>query len=163
MAKIYERKVRYELFKISKKWVAFSLSLSLYLYLAGGIRRRSAAARICRGNAIRGSLSPASCASESSCSADQDLTAEELEDMPPDDNPAPYKKAKAPKQENMEALEGLHTLANLAILGEGEVLPSSSSSSQATTKHPRHRPGCSCIVCIQPPVERAQNTSNMHM
>ncbi|KAL3740277.1 hypothetical protein ACJRO7_021540 [Eucalyptus globulus] len=71
--------------------------------------------------------------------------------MPPDDNPAPSKKAKAPKQENMEALEGLDTLANLAILGEGEVLPSSSSSSQATTKHPRHRPGCSCIVCIQPP------------
>ncbi|CAA0836202.1 B3 domain-containing transcription repressor VAL2 [Striga hermonthica] len=25
------------------------------------------------------------------------------------------------------------------------------SSSAATTKHPRHRPGCSCIVCIQPP------------
>lgn len=51
----------------------------------------------------------------------------------------------------MEALEGLDTLANVAILGEGETLPSSSSSSQATTKHPRHRPGCSCIVCIQPP------------
>ncbi|KAK3431659.1 hypothetical protein EUGRSUZ_E03462 [Eucalyptus grandis] len=84
----------------------------------------------------------------SSCSADQDLTAEELEDMPPDDNPAPYKKAKAPKQENME---GLDTLANPAILGEGEVLPSSFSSSQATTKHPRHQPGCSCIVCIQLP------------
>ncbi|KAF8029696.1 hypothetical protein BT93_E2199 [Corymbia citriodora subsp. variegata] len=87
----------------------------------------------------------------SSCSADQDLTAEELEDMLSNNNPAPSRKAKAPKQENMEALEGLDTLANLAILGEGEVLPSSSSSSQATTKHPRHRPGCSCIVCIQPP------------
>lgn len=57
---------------------------------------------------------------------------------------------KAAKQEpdNVEALEGLDTLANLAILGEGEALP---ASSQATTKHPRHRPGCSCIVCIQPP------------
>lgn len=50
--------------------------------------------------------------------------------------------------DNVEALEGLDTLANLAILGEGETLP---ASSQATTKHPRHRPGCSCIVCIQPP------------
>lgn len=50
--------------------------------------------------------------------------------------------------DNAEALEGLDTLANLAILGEGEALP---ASSQATTKHPRHRPGCSCIVCIQPP------------
>lgn len=57
---------------------------------------------------------------------------------------------KAAKQEteNVDALEGLDTLANLAILGEGESLP---TSSQATTKHPRHRPGCSCIVCIQPP------------
>ncbi|XP_048132410.1 B3 domain-containing protein Os07g0563300-like [Rhodamnia argentea] len=87
----------------------------------------------------------------SSCSAAPDLTAEELEDMLSNNNPAPSKKAKAPKQESMEALEGLDTLANLAILGEGETLPSSSSASQATTKHPRHRPGCSCIVCIQPP------------
>lgn len=57
---------------------------------------------------------------------------------------------KAAKQDpdNIEALEGLDTLANLAILGEGESLP---ASTQATTKHPRHRPGCSCIVCIQPP------------
>ena len=60
------------------------------------------------------------------------------------------KKTKATKQDpdNAEALEGLDTLANLAILGEGEALP---TSAQATTKHPRHRPGCSCIVCIQPP------------
>ncbi|GKV30934.1 hypothetical protein SLEP1_g39697 [Rubroshorea leprosula] len=57
---------------------------------------------------------------------------------------------KAAKQEpeSVDALEGLDTLANLAILEEGEALP---ASSQATTKHPRHRPGCSCIVCIQPP------------
>lgn len=57
---------------------------------------------------------------------------------------------KAAKQDpdNVETLEGLDTLANLAILGEGEALP---ASAQATTKHPRHRPGCSCIVCIQPP------------
>lgn len=63
---------------------------------------------------------------------------------------ASSKKLKAAKQEPdcVEALEGLDTLANLAILGEGEGL---TASSQATTKHPRHRPGCSCIVCIQPP------------
>lgn len=66
---------------------------------------------------------------------------------------AASEKMKAPKEEtapNVEALEGLDTLANLAILeeeGEG----TQTSSSQATTKHPRHRPGCSCIVCIQPP------------
>ncbi|XP_020595222.1 B3 domain-containing protein Os07g0563300-like [Phalaenopsis equestris] len=50
--------------------------------------------------------------------------------------------------ENVDVIDGLDTLANLAILGEGEPLP---SSSQPTTKHPRHRPGCTCIVCIQPP------------
>lgn len=63
---------------------------------------------------------------------------------------AASKKMKAAKQEadNVEAMEGLDTLANLAILGENEAL---TTSSQATTKHPRHRPGCSCIVCIQPP------------
>lgn len=38
----------------------------------------------------------------------------------------------------------LDALASLAI---GENLP----ASQPTTKHPRHKPGCSCIVCIQPP------------
>lgn len=58
---------------------------------------------------------------------------------------------KAAKQDpdNIEVLEGLDTLANLAILGEGESLPASAQAT--TTKHPRHRPGCSCIVCIQPP------------
>ncbi|KAL4335111.1 hypothetical protein GQ457_07G028780 [Hibiscus cannabinus] len=86
----------------------------------------------------------------SSCSATQELTDEQLENLLPQCNPAAYKKMKATKTEpeNGDALEGLDTLANLAILGEGESLP---ASSKATTKHPRHRPGCSCIVCIQPP------------
>ncbi|KAJ1434793.1 Zinc finger, CW-type [Sesbania bispinosa] len=86
----------------------------------------------------------------SSCSAAQELTAEQLENLLPPCNSAVSKKMKAAKQDpdNAEALEGLDTLANLAILGEGEALP---TSAQATTKHPRHRPGCSCIVCIQPP------------
>ncbi|KAK7302699.1 hypothetical protein RJT34_13595 [Clitoria ternatea] len=86
----------------------------------------------------------------SSCSAAQELTAEQLENLLPSCNSAGSKKMKAAKQDpdNAEALEGLDTLANLAILGEGEALP---ASAQATTKHPRHRPGCSCIVCIQPP------------
>ncbi|XP_057428834.1 B3 domain-containing protein Os07g0563300-like isoform X2 [Lotus japonicus] len=85
----------------------------------------------------------------SSCSAPQELTAEQLENLLPSCNSV-SKKMKATKldPDNAEALEGLDTLANLAILGEGEALP---SSGQATTKHPRHRPGCSCIVCIQPP------------
>ncbi|KAL2341951.1 hypothetical protein Fmac_009891 [Flemingia macrophylla] len=86
----------------------------------------------------------------SSCSAAQELTAEQLENLLPACNSAVSKKMKGTKQDpdNAEAMEGLDTLANLAILGEGEALP---ASAQATTKHPRHRPGCSCIVCIQPP------------
>ncbi|CAL1397844.1 unnamed protein product [Linum trigynum] len=47
--------------------------------------------------------------------------------------------------------EGLDTLANLAILGGEGGGGEASSSQAATTKHPRHRPGCTCIVCIQPP------------
>ncbi|GLT49451.1 hypothetical protein SLA2020_230040 [Shorea laevis] len=86
----------------------------------------------------------------SSCSAAEELTAEQLEDLLPHSSSAASKKMKTAKQEpeSVDALEGLDTLANLAILEEGEALP---ASSQATTKHPRHRPGCSCIVCIQPP------------
>ncbi|XP_022720515.1 B3 domain-containing protein Os07g0563300-like isoform X2 [Durio zibethinus] len=87
---------------------------------------------------------------KSFCSASQELTTEQLENLLPHCNPAAFNKMKAPKQgpENVDALAGLDALANLAILGEGKALP---ASSQATTKHPRHRPGCSCIVCIQPP------------
>ena len=29
--------------------------------------------------------------------------------------------------------------------------PAAATTVATTTKHPRHRPGCSCIVCIQPP------------
>ncbi|CAK9867160.1 unnamed protein product [Sphagnum jensenii] len=43
------------------------------------------------------------------------------------------------------AAAGLDTLAQAAAATTGPVSP------MRTTKHPRHRPGCSCIVCIQPP------------
>ncbi|GAB4833144.1 hypothetical protein Ancab_031389 [Ancistrocladus abbreviatus] len=45
---------------------------------------------------------------------------------------------------------GLDALANAATLGDHASDPSAASVA-TTTKHPRHRPGCSCIVCIQPP------------
>ncbi|KAH7436185.1 hypothetical protein KP509_05G007100 [Ceratopteris richardii] len=45
---------------------------------------------------------------------------------------------------------GLETLASIAT-AEGNNNDSMTSSATITTKHPRHRPGCSCIVCIQPP------------
>ncbi|XP_031485333.1 B3 domain-containing protein Os07g0679700-like isoform X2 [Nymphaea colorata] len=45
-------------------------------------------------------------------------------------------------------MSALDALATAAVLGEnGDTTPSTAT----TTKHPRHRPGCSCIVCIQPP------------
>ncbi|KAG5233575.1 B3 domain-containing transcription repressor VAL [Salix suchowensis] len=42
---------------------------------------------------------------------------------------------------------GLDALATVAVSGDNL----DDSSVGATTKHPRHRPGCTCIVCIQPP------------
>ncbi|KAL3752509.1 hypothetical protein ACJRO7_013206 [Eucalyptus globulus] len=45
---------------------------------------------------------------------------------------------------------GLDALASAAVLGESMDDPGEPSSG-VTTKHPRHRPGCTCIVCIQPP------------
>ncbi|XP_051130531.1 B3 domain-containing transcription repressor VAL2 isoform X2 [Andrographis paniculata] len=43
----------------------------------------------------------------------------------------------------------LETLGNAAA--DMNEPGASSVAAAATTKHPRHRPGCSCIVCIQPP------------
>ncbi|OWM66634.1 B3 domain-containing transcription repressor VAL1 isoform X1 [Punica granatum] len=48
---------------------------------------------------------------------------------------------------------GLDALASAAELGESMVVPlgPGEASMGPTTKHPRHRAGCTCIVCIQPP------------
>ncbi|KAM7521981.1 hypothetical protein LguiA_011883 [Lonicera macranthoides] len=58
--------------------------------------------------------------------------------------------------ENTAAQEGepsgLDALVSAAALGDkarGSGQPLVGAA--ATTRHPRHRPGCSCIVCIQPP------------
>ncbi|MCO5554145.1 hypothetical protein L7F22_007671 [Adiantum nelumboides] len=45
---------------------------------------------------------------------------------------------------------GLETLASVATTEEN-TSDSAVTSAAVTTKHPRHRLGCSCIVCIQPP------------
>lgn len=83
------------------------------------------------------------------CSADEELTLEELENLFPRSCWAASKRKKSAKldPDPLETLEGLDALAHLAIQEDGEA----ASSSQATTKHPRHRPGCTCIVCMQPP------------
>ncbi|KAL2495157.1 B3 domain-containing transcription repressor VAL1 [Forsythia ovata] len=84
------------------------------------------------------------------CSAAEKLSKEELEDMIPTISKVSFNKKKNAKQDSdlVATLEGLDTLANLAIQGEEDVLP---ASSQAGLRHPRHKLGCTCIVCIQPP------------
>ncbi|XP_057472045.1 B3 domain-containing protein Os07g0563300-like isoform X3 [Actinidia eriantha] len=89
----------------------------------------------------------------SSCAAAQELTTEQVEDLLPTGSRVDSEKMEVAKQDSEQveaALEGLDALANLAIEEESETIPASPSS-QATTRHPRHRPGCTCIVCIQPP------------
>ncbi|KAK6149854.1 hypothetical protein DH2020_017379 [Rehmannia glutinosa] len=84
------------------------------------------------------------------CSFAEELTKEQLEQMLPTTNKDPSKKEEITERDTdlFVALEGLDTVANLAIQGEREGLP---ASSENRTKHPRHKPGCTCIVCLQPP------------
>lgn len=89
--------------------------------------------------------------SRSSCSAPDELPPRELDNL--------LRLNKDFKRRKMASLgreiqdhesSGLDALATAAIHGENGDNPSSTSVA-TTTKHPRHRPGCSCIVCIQPP------------
>ncbi|KAL3530979.1 hypothetical protein ACH5RR_010301 [Cinchona calisaya] len=88
--------------------------------------------------------------SNSSCSAPDEINPRELEAL----NKATkdYKRRRISESKMVEECEpsGLDALATAAVLGDnmGDL---AESSVGATTKHPRHRPGCSCIVCIQPP------------
>ncbi|KAJ1422947.1 Zinc finger, CW-type [Sesbania bispinosa] len=91
--------------------------------------------------------------SRSSCCAPEELSSRELENLLKTNKD--FKKRRI--VENGKSIEehehepsGLDALASAAVLGENLVDPVESSAG-ATTKHPRHRPGCSCIVCIQPP------------
>ncbi|CAI0423801.1 unnamed protein product, partial [Linum tenue] len=89
--------------------------------------------------------------SRSSCSAPDELSPRELENLLT--NNKDFKKRRlSSSQGGAQEPEssGLDALANAAILGDigGE---QGTATVATTTKHPRHRPGCSCIVCIQPP------------
>ncbi|XP_038693628.1 B3 domain-containing transcription repressor VAL2-like isoform X2 [Tripterygium wilfordii] len=86
-----------------------------------------------------------------SCSAPEELTPSELENLLR--SHIDFKKRKMvpsyrPIQEHESS--GLDALANAAILGDNVGDPGTTAVA-TTTRHPRHRPGCSCIVCIQPP------------
>ncbi|CAI9097185.1 OLC1v1033556C1 [Oldenlandia corymbosa var. corymbosa] len=81
--------------------------------------------------------------SRSSCSVKDELSPEELENL--------LKMSIESKRQRMEAaLESAQTCETSDPDGLGNpAVPA--ASVKTTTKHPRHRPGCSCIVCIQPP------------
>ncbi|KAJ9185490.1 hypothetical protein P3X46_005121 [Hevea brasiliensis] len=88
--------------------------------------------------------------SRCSCSAPDELSPRELEHLLRLNKE--FKKRRMlsihrPAQEHKSS--GLDALANAAILGDAG--DPGTTVVATTTKHPRHRPGCSCIVCIQPP------------
>ncbi|CAA0835987.1 B3 domain-containing transcription repressor VAL2 [Striga hermonthica] len=86
----------------------------------------------------------------SQCSSAEELTNELLEHMLSTTNKDSSGKDEITESgTNLPAAEqGLHALANVAINEETDCFP---ASSENTTKHPRHKPGCLCIVCLQPP------------
>ncbi|KAJ6765402.1 B3 DOMAIN-CONTAINING PROTEIN [Salix purpurea] len=96
--------------------------------------------------------------SRCSCSAPEELAPMELENLQRQNKD--FKKRRVtgshrPAQEHESS--GLDALANAAILGDaGE---QSTTAVATTTRHPRHRPGCSCIVCIQPPSGKGKHKS----
>ncbi|XVE84333.1 hypothetical protein DITRI_Ditri17bG0004200 [Diplodiscus trichospermus] len=91
--------------------------------------------------------------SRSSCSAPDELSPRELDNLLRLNKDFRKRRILAfhRKTQEHEPSSGLDALANAAILGDNVDTNSGTTSVAATTKHPRHRPGCSCIVCIQPP------------
>ncbi|RDY00145.1 B3 domain-containing transcription repressor VAL1, partial [Mucuna pruriens] len=86
-----------------------------------------------------------------SCSAPEELSSRELDNLLKTNKD--FKKRRiveTGKSIQEHEPSGLDALASAAVLGEN-LVDTAESSAGATTKHPRHRPGCSCIVCIQPP------------
>ncbi|EYU36907.1 hypothetical protein MIMGU_mgv1a001615mg [Erythranthe guttata] len=86
-----------------------------------------------------------------SCSAPEDINSRDLDIVNKD-----YKKRRISSGEGEPS--GLDALANAAVLGGdnigdmgGEYSVGATAAAATTTRHPRHRPGCTCIVCIQPP------------
>ncbi|KAG9441904.1 hypothetical protein H6P81_017758 [Aristolochia fimbriata] len=87
----------------------------------------------------------------SSCSAPDEISPKELENLVRMN--VEFKRRKTVGTQKLaldqEPHSGLDALASAAVLGDdGNSTPPLTGP---TTKHPRHRPGCMCIVCIQPP------------
>ncbi|XP_061370747.1 B3 domain-containing transcription repressor VAL2 [Gastrolobium bilobum] len=86
-----------------------------------------------------------------SCSAPNELNPRELDNLLRLNKEFKKQRLAASHRPALEhASSGLDALANAATLGD-DASDCGSAPVVTTTKHPRHRPGCSCIVCIQPP------------
>ncbi|KAK1320037.1 hypothetical protein QJS10_CPA03g00934 [Acorus calamus] len=83
-----------------------------------------------------------------SCSAPDEMSTKELQNLLGMNTEIKRRKSYKPDILDHEAT-GLDALATAAALNDDSNL--SASASATTTRHPRHRPGCTCIVCIQPP------------
>ncbi|XP_062014868.1 B3 domain-containing transcription repressor VAL2-like [Rosa rugosa] len=92
--------------------------------------------------------------SRCSCTAPEEMSPKQLDNLLSSSLSLKGLKKRRKIIEKKEAEEqepsGLDALASAAILGDN-VRDSGEQLVGATTKHPRHRPGCTCIVCIQPP------------
>ncbi|KAJ1392095.1 Zinc finger, CW-type [Sesbania bispinosa] len=89
--------------------------------------------------------------SRCSCSAPNELNPRELDNLLRLNKEFKKQRLAACHRPALEQeSSGLDALANAAILGD-DASGSGRTPVVTTTKHPRHRPGCSCIVCIQPP------------
>lgn len=99
-------------------------------------------------------------ASRSSCSAHDEMDLKELDNL--------LKTNRDTKRRRIEESSdagrgpepsGLDALATAATLGD-DSRGMEEPSGAATTRHPRHRPGCTCIVCIQPPSGKGKHKPN---
>ncbi|KAG9136861.1 hypothetical protein Leryth_024097 [Lithospermum erythrorhizon] len=88
--------------------------------------------------------------SRRSCSSPDELTSMELENLLKMNEE--LKKMRTSSHKADLAIESPCVSALGAAAAGCDIMSDTAATSVATTtKHPRHRPGCSCIVCIQPP------------
>lgn len=95
--------------------------------------------------------------SRCTCSAPEEISTKEQDNLLRASKD--FKKRKIMKsQKSIQELEpsGLDALASAAVLGDSMA---DLQESGTTTRHPRHRPGCTCIVCIQPPSGKGKHKS----
>ncbi|KAG6418058.1 hypothetical protein SASPL_120257 [Salvia splendens] len=86
----------------------------------------------------------------SSCPAPEEIRPGDLEPFVPSCKDSKRRKVSEKKMPKVGEPSGLDALATAAVLGDN-ISDTAECSVGATTRHPRHRPGCTCIVCIQPP------------